>query len=120
MYTDSESFEYDLHHIAIHEIDHGPRRPDYQFVSAIQQGHRVQQHDHDLVEDDVRAAVQDYTYRQAPANQIALLDAPPPPDHVISPDRRLFALLGTYKYRSLEGLSAKEIGVAGLRIDPQT
>eukprot|EP00474_Spongospora_subterranea_P008898 CRZ09356.1 hypothetical protein [Spongospora subterranea] len=76
--------------------------------------------DGSITDDDARAAVQDYKYKEAPENQIPLLDAPCIPGHIISPNAQTLAILGVSKFRYLEEVCAAEIAVAGIRVSPTT
>ncbi|SPQ96971.1 Peptidase S9 prolyl oligopeptidase catalytic domain-containing protein [Plasmodiophora brassicae] len=70
--------------------------------------------------DDVRAAVPDYKYKDAPEALRGLLDAPPFPTQCTSPDRRYLAVLESDRFRSLYALSLPEVPLAGFRLHRHT
>ena len=63
---------------------------------------------------------QDVGYRQPPEPIRSILDAPPTPLVTLSPDRRWMLLLERPGLPSIAELSAPELGLAGLRIDPRS
>ena len=60
------------------------------------------------------------TYQQPPSPIAQILDAPQTPSVVISPDRKWLLLLDRPGLPSIAEVSAPEVKLAGLRIDPRT
>jgi dipeptidyl aminopeptidase/acylaminoacyl peptidase len=58
-------------------------------------------------------------YKQPPAEIVALLDAPPPPQTSVSPTRDSMVLVEIRPYPSIEALAEPVLRLAGLRINPR-
>lgn len=63
------------------------------------------------------AAAEPQTYQQPSAEIRAVLDAPPLPGHMLSPDQRTLASIGMRRYRSVAELARPVLRLAGARID---
>ncbi|MCY4744899.1 prolyl oligopeptidase family serine peptidase [Pelomonas sp. UHG3] len=62
-------------------------------------------------------AAEPQTYQQPSAEIRAVLDAPPLPGHMLSPDQRTLASIGMRRYRSVAELARPVLRLAGARID---
>jgi dipeptidyl aminopeptidase/acylaminoacyl peptidase len=62
-------------------------------------------------------AAEPQTYQQPSAEIRAVLDAPPLPGHMLSPDQRTLASISLRRYRSIAELSRPVLRLAGMRID---
>jgi dipeptidyl aminopeptidase/acylaminoacyl peptidase len=60
------------------------------------------------------------SYRLPPSEIARIVDAAPPPALSVSPDRRAIAILGRSSLPGIADLSAPELRLAGVRINPRT